>query len=452
MWLPDLSTYSGPRYLALVSAIEFDIRNGKLQPGERLPPQRLLADLLGVHLSTVTRAYKTAISQHLVYAAMGNGTFVSHPNAAPKLFSLAKHESTWIDLSVSTYPIHADDQDLSETLQHLCQTRSLAHTMAYRQWDDWQPIKDALANWFEHQHQTGKVNTSDLTLCTGAQHALTEVLASFVSKGESILCESLTYPGLKTVATQLGIRLIGIPMSKTGIDLIQLEKKLKQGGIRTLVLMPTLHNPTTMTMPIAEREALAALIRRYPITVIEEDVYGPFAKHPQPAMVSICPEKVIYISGLSKTVAPGLRIGAIFDPGKQLPFGEGHWHSTSWYVNPLQADIAEEWLKTGTALKRLQKQKKEMHLRHQIADSFIGQSETDEHFSPHRWLHTQTEQQSHILANLLLSHGIRVASDRVFSTTATPSPSGIRMALASAPDHARLREAMQIIAEVRTRL
>ena len=57
-WKPDLSRTSGPKYLALVSLMEEDIKNGTLKAGTKLPPQRELADYLNVNLSTISRAFK----------------------------------------------------------------------------------------------------------------------------------------------------------------------------------------------------------------------------------------------------------------------------------------------------------------------------------------------------------------------------------------------------------
>jgi len=60
IWIPDLSTTSGPRYMAIADALASDVRNGKLKAGERLPTHRDLAYRLGVTVGTITRAYAEA--------------------------------------------------------------------------------------------------------------------------------------------------------------------------------------------------------------------------------------------------------------------------------------------------------------------------------------------------------------------------------------------------------
>ncbi len=56
-WVADITTGSGPRYLAIANAIGAAMDRGALAPGDRLPPHRALAAALGVDLTTVTRAY-----------------------------------------------------------------------------------------------------------------------------------------------------------------------------------------------------------------------------------------------------------------------------------------------------------------------------------------------------------------------------------------------------------
>ncbi len=75
-WLARLERDNGPIYLGLVRALEAAIQAGDLQPGDRLPPQRTVADLLGIDFTTVTRAYSAARGRGLIEGAVGRGTFV----------------------------------------------------------------------------------------------------------------------------------------------------------------------------------------------------------------------------------------------------------------------------------------------------------------------------------------------------------------------------------------
>ena len=79
MWRPRVDRKSGPLYLGLAAAIAQDVQAGRLKAGDRLPPQRDLADQLGITLTTVTRGYAEAERRGLVRGEVGRGTYVCPP-------------------------------------------------------------------------------------------------------------------------------------------------------------------------------------------------------------------------------------------------------------------------------------------------------------------------------------------------------------------------------------
>ena len=85
-WNPDLSDLTGPKYAAIAAALSRDITRGVLRPGDRLPPQRLLAEQLGIDLTTVTKAYNAVRHAGLIEGGGRLGSFVcgggSHAPAA----------------------------------------------------------------------------------------------------------------------------------------------------------------------------------------------------------------------------------------------------------------------------------------------------------------------------------------------------------------------------------
>ncbi|MGC1303124.1 MAG: winged helix-turn-helix domain-containing protein, partial [Caulobacteraceae bacterium] len=82
-WRPSLPPHAHPLYLAIADALAGDLHHGRLSPGERLPPQRELAQALGVDLTTVTRAYAEARGRGLIEARVGQGTFVRGRSELP---------------------------------------------------------------------------------------------------------------------------------------------------------------------------------------------------------------------------------------------------------------------------------------------------------------------------------------------------------------------------------
>lgn len=128
IWVPSLKAFNGPRYRAIAHAIEAAIRAGTLAPGERLPPQRRLADALGVTIGTVTRGYAEAERHGWVAARVGSGTYVKG-KAQASVFNPAAspdNASGIIDLSLSLPPPHPLRQaSLSEALSNLSQSQPI---------------------------------------------------------------------------------------------------------------------------------------------------------------------------------------------------------------------------------------------------------------------------------------------------------------------------------------
>ena len=114
IWSPRLAVHGGPRFLQIADALQAAVADGSLKPGDRLPPQRLLAAQLNVDLTTITRAYDEARRRNLLEGRGARGTYI----AAPKV-----ELTSILDLSMNTPPpphgVDFDDmlkQGLSQVL------------------------------------------------------------------------------------------------------------------------------------------------------------------------------------------------------------------------------------------------------------------------------------------------------------------------------------------------
>src|ERR671919_548852 len=113
MWKPRIERKAErktPIYLGLAEAIAADVQSGKLRAGDRLPPQRELADALGVTVTTVTRGYAEAERLGLVSGEVGRGTYVRPPAFAP----LAAHQDGLVDLGTNALLPQAHSGELSK--------------------------------------------------------------------------------------------------------------------------------------------------------------------------------------------------------------------------------------------------------------------------------------------------------------------------------------------------
>jgi DNA-binding transcriptional MocR family regulator len=446
MWVPDITQSSQPAYLAIVEAIGDAIRLGQLRPGDSLPTHRLLADLLGVNVSTITRAYREAAKRRLVGGEVGRGTFVLGVSSEAALFALQQRpEGGVIDLSLNMPPLSPRDTDLAEALAGLGSTES-ARLMHYPSPHETLVHRQAAAGWLRRRGV--EADPESLVICAGAQHAMDTAIGLF-SEREEVACEALVYPGLKAAARHRQRRLHAMVLDREGLRSDAFEAACR-AGVRLAVVSPTLHNPTTATMGLERRKRIVEIARKWDVTLVEEDVYGLLREEAPPPLVTLAPERVIYLTGLSKTVAPGLRVGYLYLPLALRSRLRDVVHHTTWYVSALTMALATRWLEDGTAWKRLLNQRKELAARHRLCQKHLdGFTWRGEPHCPHVWL-VNPPGGSESFAKRAQAEGVVVVPASVLSAGRVTSEDGIRISIGSAADRNTLAEGLSRLASLRT--
>jgi DNA-binding transcriptional MocR family regulator len=442
IWVPDLSKSNLPSYLSIVEAIGDAIRLGQLRPGDTLPTHRLMADLLGLNVSTITRAYREAAKRRLVGGEVGRGTFVLGVASEAALFALQhRPEGGVIDLSLNIPPVAARDLDLTEALGRLGPGEA-ARLLHYPSPQDTLVHQQAAAGWL--RRRLVPAGPEGLVVCAGAQHAMTTAISLFPER-EEIACEALVYPGLKAAARHLQRRLHPMPLDPEGLRPDGFEAACR-AGLRLAVVSPTLHNPTTATMGLERRRQIVAIARKWDVILVEEDVYGLLPEHAPVPLAALAPERVVYLTGLSKTVAPGLRIGYLVMPPGLCERVREVEHRTTWYVSALTLALATRWFDDGTAWRRLLHQRRELAARHRLCRKLLGGFQwRGEPHCPHVWL-TGPAGGSAEFARRALAAGVVVVPSSVFAAGRGAVADGVRISMGAAADRPTLAEALARLA------
>lgn len=442
MWIPNLSQSSQPTYLAIVEAIGDAVRSGELRPGDSLPTHRLLADLLGVNVSTVTRAYREAAKRRLVGGEVGRGTFVLGVSSEAALFALQhRPEGGVIDLSLNMPPLSARDADLAAALTGLSPTEA-ARLLHYPSPHDTLVHRQAASGWLKRRGV--EADPDGIVICAGAQHAMDTAIGLF-SEREEVACEALVYPGLKAAARHRQRRLHAMALDREGLRIDAFEAACR-AGVRLAVVSPTLHNPTTATLGLERRKRIVELARKWDVILVEEDVYGLLREEAPPPLATLAPERVIYLTGLSKTVAPGLRVGYLLLPAALRTRLRDMEHHTSWYVSALTLALATRWLTDGTAWRRLLNQRKELAARHRLCQKLLaGFAWRGDPHCPHVWL-ANPPGGSATFAKRAQEAGVVVVSSAVLSAGRSSYEDGIRISIGSAADRQTLSEGLSRLA------
>lgn len=460
IWQPDLANRTRPVYLAIADAIAEDVRSGRLAAGHRMPPQRALADRLGVDLTTVSRAYGEARRRGLLDARVGQGTFISARPAArreaPAPFS-ANRPAAIIDMTMNQPPL-PDAPDLLERVrQGLAQAMLRIDPQSLLRYPDTATAAGGLeedraagAHWLSRR--LGPVDNGRIVVCPGTQSALLALLSMLARPGDIVCTEALTYPGFRAIAGQLGLRVVGVAMDGGGIDPDALRAAVETHAPKALYCTPTLHNPTTATLPAERRAAIAAIAREHGIPIIEDDIYGVLPQDAPPPIAALAPEMTFHVTGLAKCVAPGLRITYVAAPdSRQAMRLAAAQRATMLGTPPIPAAVATRWIGDGTADALLAAIRAEATVRQRMARDLLPPAAVTAHPEGfHLWLGLPPTWTRGEFAAHLRGRGIAAAASDTFlvpGLTAGPAPEALRICLGAPVTRADCRHMLETLAD-----
>ena len=187
----------------------------------------------------------------------------------------------------------------------------------------------------------------EIVVTAGAQHSLLAALATLTRPGDAVLTEAVTYTGAISVANHLHLRLVPVPVDAGGLDVDAFARAAKRTGARVAYLMPTLQNPTGVTLSAGRRKALLQAAIKHDVTLIEDDEYGVFSS--TLPLAADAPERCIYLTGVSKAVAPGLRVGLLRAPAALVPRLGAAVFASSVMAPPFGTELVGRWLADGLA-------------------------------------------------------------------------------------------------------
>lgn len=356
-WSPTLLmsglTSGKPRYLEIAEAIRTDIEAGILKPGDRLPPQRGIAQEIGVDFSTVSRGYAESVRRGDIESFVGRGTFVRHPETPGVLPVEAEQPDPRRVLEedpMMNMPPEPDDPVLvarmSQALTHV--SANLVPLLRYQSVIGSAADRDIARNWMQTNGMTSEPERFAIT--PGAHASIYAILTLLTEPGQTVLCETLTYPGIRSIAARLGLKLVGVPSDAEGLKPDALERAIKENWPAALYLNPTLQNPTTATVTAGRRAELAEILERFDLQLIEDDAYRFVASDaPQPLSHQL-PDLAWHVAGISKCFGAGLRLAYTTVPQRaEMGRFSQALRSMNVMASPISLALMGRWIEDGTA-------------------------------------------------------------------------------------------------------
>jgi len=445
-WRPDLSLSDKPRYLAIADAIADDIAAGKLVIGDRLPPQRKLAKRLDIDFTTVARGYVEARKRGLIESKVGQGTFV-RDKPRPRRAQAALPPRP-VDLSMNLPP-ETDDPDLIARMQAGVDyvTRDIVALLRYQGFGGTQADKDAASSWLGRRALVPAQER--VFVSPGAHPALLGILTILAKPGDTVLCEAITYPGIRSIAAQLGINLAGLAMDDDGIMPQPFTDACKKLKPKALYLNPTLQNPTTLTIPDERRREIVAIARRFSVPIVEDDAYGFIPEHGRghSPFAAIAPDLTWHVAGLAKCIGAGLRTAYVVVPDTRSawPFASA-LRSATVMASPLTVALATRWIEDGTADTLLRFIRAETSARQKlVADILPKGSYRGDPLSFNIWMPLPAPWTRSAFVDHMRSTGIGVVASDAFCTTG-PAPEAVRICLGGPTGRGQVRSALEFAA------
>ncbi len=298
----------------------------------------------------------------LIDAQAGMGTFVrGRTSAIPP----RDGNSSEMTMNMPPEPSALADK-LRTDAARIIENANIYELMRYQDFGGNAEERELAANWlstFVPQCSADRVLVS-----SGIHSILLALMSHLARPGELICVEDLVYPGIKAIAAQLGLRLHAIPSDNDGPIDAALEDACKSLKPRAFYCNPTLQNPSTRTIPLHRRQALADVALRFNIPIIEDDAYGMLPSKTATSLAQLAPELTWYISGFAKCLGAGLRIAYVCAPSaRQSQRLAGALRATTVMASPITSLITIHWLKNGTAYEMLKAIGAESTARQNIA-------------------------------------------------------------------------------------
>jgi 2-aminoadipate transaminase len=385
----------------IVSYLRRAIEAGRLEPGTKLEPIRMLARELGLNRETVATAYRELERLGLTEATVGRGTFVlgtpsasrrgvggeaserpfepvfSHASEALRAAGVSRVDYTAPESAVrferlipdgSLYPHEAFRRALHRALG-----KGGAALYDYGDPRGLEPLRRALV---ERMARSGiEASLDDVVITAGSTQGFAITARLFCDAGDAVAVESPTYPWAVATLSALGLRVAPIPLAADGMDLERLDATLARGGVRLIYTMPSFHNPTGLSTSLAHRKQLLEIAGRHRVPILEDDFEKDLRVRGRGAPPLRALDRqglVVYLGTFSKALFPAARVGWLFAPPRIAEAAVLAKRTMDLTTSPLiQAGLAL-FLREGSYDRHLRRVVKEVSARLELAEALLA--------------------------------------------------------------------------------
>jgi DNA-binding transcriptional MocR family regulator len=435
------------KYLAIANSIAQAVENGRIKAGSRLPTHRSLAAKEKVTVGTVSRAYDELYRRGLVMGEVGRGTFVRSLPTDNVRFGLQDGADTdSIDLSLNLPIPGAHAAELARVITELSKRGRISGLLGYAPHVGTLRHRTAGADWIGRSRL--KASPDEVVVTNGAQNAIFVALSTLARPGDVVLTEALTYPAIKTIANTLHLRLEPVGMDDQGLRPEALVEACEKHRPKALYCMPTVQNPTATVMSDQRRRRIAEIARINGLAVIEDDTYGFLAPDAPPPITARLERLGFFVTTLSKSVSPGVRIGYLRAPHTSIDTLSNAMMATNWSVSPITAEIATAWIEAGAADAAARWRRCEARARCDLAAKILGGGIARAINTPafHFWMPLPSPWRADELVRAARMRHVILSPPELFVVGRASAPHAIRICVGATRDRGTLKKGLSTIA------
>jgi len=447
-WLPDKQKLARPAFVSLATLIEEAILHGELEPGDRLPPQREMADAMGVSLQTVSRAYDELRRRNYTQGEIGRGTYVRARHSVRKLpFGAESASANIIEMSIFKPVVDAvHEEALQRALLKVAGSVPRDICFSFRPNEGLRRHRDAAVEWL---HFCGlRTDARQVMITNGVTQATNVALLSIARAGDTILSENISSHSLMALCSFVGLKLRGVEMDEHGIVPEAFDRECRRTNVAALYLIPSLANPAMYLMPQERREAIAEIARKHRVYIIENDVLGPLVPNKPQPLAAIAPERSFYLTSFTKTIMPGMRTGYLVVPLSLIREVRNRVLATVWMATPLTAEVMTSMIDDGTAKKLVLWQRRALMNRNKLTRRMLaGLSFHGHPYGMHIWLPLPGRWRPAAFVEQAMEQGVAVAPSDPFLVGFNTDVRAVRVSIGS-PGIDGLKRGLRVIRQL----
>ncbi|MEV4240529.1 PLP-dependent aminotransferase family protein [Nocardia sp. NPDC050408] len=290
-------------------------------------------------------------------------------------------------------------------------------------------------------------------IATGGSGALHNICMALLNPGAVVLVETPTYGPAVKVFRSHGALVVEVASDADGILPEALDSALAQHDPAFVYLLPTFQNPTGRTMSTARRTQVAEVITRHDALVVEDDVYTDlrYCGEPLPPLWSFAPDRTAYITSLSKTLAPALRIGITVLPDDLLEPVLALKQGIDMQTSAFNQAIAAEFLGTPVGSEHLSLLVKSYAAKLNTVVTALGKyfppgfSWTEPDGGMFVWVEGPADFDADMLVVPALNRGVAFLPGSAFFAAPDAPRNAIRLSFATVPEH-RIEPGIELLA------